>query len=95
MHTKHAAWFDNDHVWVSKRQKKKADAGQSLNGQQVLGTKPSCDYPKDNVFHAGEGEGVYCHMVKANHEDHLCVLWYSASLGLAHSYQNVQPHTPM
>ena len=44
-------------------------------------------YFKDNVFHAGEGEGVYCHMVQTNCVTHVCVLWYSASLGHAHSYQ--------
>ena len=60
-------------------------------GNKLSGTKSS----KDSVCHAGEGEGVYCHMVKTNHATHLCVLWYSSSLGLAHSYQNGQPHTPL
>ena len=82
---------------VSKRlrEKKKADTGQSLSWQQVVGIKSSKCLSKDNVFRAGEGEGVYCHMMKTNHEDHLSVLWYSASLGLVNSYQNVRPHIPM
>ena len=69
-------------------------AGNKLSFfQQVLSQASS--YPQDNVCHAGEGEGVYCYMVKTNNHTSLSVLWYSGSPGLAHSYQYsiCEPHS--
>ena len=59
---------------LKDREKKKADASHSHGGQQVVGFSTGTKSSKDSVCHSGEGEAVYCHIVKTNHATHLCVL---------------------